>query len=470
MYPHGQTEQEKINDFLSENSPKKEDIIKELYKKHLAELPEIMQGEKYYYKKNDITNRVLYKYDSNGHKVADVEATNNKLASGWHKLLVDQKTSYLVGDAVAVGYKEDVDVTPVLDKLEELDEILAETVKDTSNKGSDWWHPYVDEVGEFGFIQIPREEAIPIYNTANKKQLVAFIRVYEIGDDITKFELWDKERVYYYERIGASGEIKKDASKEDKWEQSHFYHGKNGYGWQAVPFIEIPNNSKRVSDLSFTKDYIDAYDKLNSDTTNTLEDIQEIFYIFKGYEGTDVKEAVTNLRRYKGVAVSDEGGDVNTVQGEVPTQSIHAHLDRLIEDIYQFGQGVNTNTDKFGNSPSGIALKFLFSLLDMKASVLEVKLKKSLRELLWFVCEYMSIYDGKEYDYKKFTFTFNKSMLMNDLEQVQIGQMSLGSISKETIRENHPWVADPQLEEARMEREETGIDLDELGDGDDTTT
>src|SRR5690606_20122100 len=108
------------------------------------------------------------------------------------------------------------------------------------------------------------------------------------------------------------------------------------------------------------------YDKLTSDTSNTLEDVQQFLYAIRGYEGTYVQNAVTNFKRYKGVAV-DENGGVDIIQGEVPMNSIDSFLNRLEDDIYQFGQGVNTNTDKFGNSPSGIALKFLFSLLDMKA-------------------------------------------------------------------------------------------------------
>jgi SPP1 family phage portal protein len=60
-----------------------------------------------------------------------------------------------------------------------------------------------------------------------------------------------------------------------------------------------------------------------------------------------------------------------------------------------FGMGVDPDTDKFGNSPSGVALKFLYSLLDLKCDVLERKMKTSLREFLWFITDYINRMQSK---------------------------------------------------------------------------
>ncbi|MEC5422115.1 phage portal protein [Virgibacillus sp. C22-A2] len=457
MYPSSPTHTEELIQMIKSNSPKTVDIIKEYIENHDTKAMD--EGIKYYYKENDITDRVIYKYDNAGNKLIDHEATNNKLASGYHKLLVDQKTSYLVGEPLTISSKSDKDIEPITETLgDEFNDTLPELVTAASNKGREWLHPYIDTNGEFDYIIIPAQEGIPIYDNTKRKSLIGFIRYYELDDGTKKIELWDDKQVTFYEETDQG--IVMDVSYEDN-PQPHFYYGpednKKGYSWskegkKAVPFIEFANNSKRVNDLLFYKDFIDATDNIISDTTNTIEDVQQFLYVIRGYEGQDIAEAVTNFKRFKGVAVSsDENSGVDILQGEVPMQSISTHLDRMKDDIFQFGQGVDISSDKYGNSPSGIALKFLFSLLDMKASVLERKFEKGLREFIWYVCEYLEISGQGTYDYKNIEFVFNKSMLMNELEQVTIAQQSLGVISQETIVANHPWTTNVQQELDRLE-------------------
>ncbi|WP_413770405.1 phage portal protein, partial [Vibrio vulnificus] len=82
----------------------------------------------------------------------------------------------------------------------------------------------------------------------------------------------------------------------------------------------------------------------------------------------------TNLRHYKAVGVSGDGG-LEMKSAEIPMDSANSHLDRLEENIYRFGQGVNNNPDKVGNSPTNVAIKNLYSLLDLKANEAERKFR-----------------------------------------------------------------------------------------------
>lgn len=453
MYPLEPTETEILAKQIAEEAPKDTEIIKEYIEKHKKNKSSIVEGVMYYFGKGDITKRVIYMYDENGNKVVDETATNNKIASGWHKLLVDQKVSYLVGDPITIASKSGKDITAIQETLgEEFEDILPELVKNASNKGREWLHPYIDEEGNFDYIIIPAEEFIPIYEDNTKKRLTAGIRYYQLDDEVTKIEVWDTEQVTYYEMI--KGEIYLDVN-EPVNPAPHFYYGSNGYGWGKVPFIEFANNEERVSDLAFYKSYIDSYDLLVSDVANTLEDIQSLILVLKGYEGTDLVEFLVNLKKYKAVNVGDEpGSGVDALKAEVPVDAVRTQLDRLTQDIFNFGQGVNSSPDKFGNAPSGVAIKNLYSLLDMKASVLERKFAKGLEKFIWFICEYLSISGKGDFDYKDITFTFNKALLVNELEMVQMAQQSMGVISHQTILENHPWVKDPNEEKKRLEEEQ----------------
>ena len=182
--------------------------------------------------------------------------------------------------------------------------------------------------------------------------------------------------------------------------------------------------------------------------------MQSLIYILKGYEGTDLKEFNANLKRFKAIKVSGEDGSgVDTKQAEVPVSAVDSVLDRYTKNIFHFGQGADVSMDKFGNAPSGVALRQLFQLLDMKASVMERKFTKALKHFSWFMVEYINITEGSDHDYKDLTYTFNKSMLTNEAEQIEMGANSVDIVSRETILENHPWVRDVELEMRRLEED-----------------
>lgn len=444
----------------SENTADLGKIIKEHINKH--DISKMNTGERYYRNENDILNRKMHYWD-NGSQVEDSTKTNNKVSHNWHKLLVDQKTSYLVGKPVNFN-ADDKGFTEDINSLlgEEFDDTLPELLKESANKGIAWLQPYIDENGEFGFDLIKSQEIIPIWKNSRQKELQAIIRHYYItlnGKERIYAEYWtDKDVTFYIQ--GENGEFELDITVDSEGNtelnpQSHFYYNNLGYGWGKVPFIPFKNNEEMLYDLQFYKSLIDVYDKNVSDLANNLEDIQDVVTVLKGYMGTDLKEFNDNMRFFKTIAVDQDGG-VDKLEINIPIEAKKEMLDRLEENIFMFGQGVNTKTDKFGNSPSGVALKFLYALLDLKANITERKFRMSIKSLLWFLCEYLKISPQykKTYNYKSVQVTFNKSMITNDAEKVEMTTKSKGIISDETIVSNHPWVEDVNDELERLKKQQ----------------
>lgn len=462
MYPMTPTWAEELgNKLKSESLSTNEKIIKWYIDQN--DTSKMREGVRYYENENDITKRTQYSV-IDGAKVEDPEKTNNKIPHGWHKLLVDQKTAYLVGEPINFS-ADDKKLTEYINEYlgEKWDDVANELVKGASNKGIEWLQPYIDEDGNFDFILIPAEQYIPIYEGSKQKKQIAGIRYYPItvnGEDSIRVEFWDDKQVIFY--IKQNGEFILDSFQEEN-PQSHFYYGASdkmqGYGWGRVPFIKFRNNEQEKGDLSYYKQLIDAFDNRVSDNQNSFDEMQELIYILKGYDGQDLGEFMRNLKHYKAVKVDADGG-VDTKQAEVPMASIDSQLDRLRESIFTFGGGVDVGSDSFGNSPSGIALKFLYSLLDMKSNTLERKFRQGIQELIWFLCEYLSISGKGDFDYKAVDFTFKRSMMVNELEMATIAQNSKGIISDLTILSNHPWVQDVEQEQERLDEQKAAyVDL-----------
>lgn len=287
-----------------------------------------------------------------------------------------------------------------------------------------------------------------------KRSLLYAIRYYDIkniDDELTrKVELYTDEQIFYY--VERNGSLELDFEYE-KNPESHFYtkQGK-GYGWGKVPMIEFRNNEEGVSDLIFYKDLIDQYNNNISNNANTFDEMQDLIYVLKNFAGQDLSEFTTNLRHYKAVEVSGEGG-LEMKSAEIPMDSANSHLDRLEENIYRFGQGVNNNPDKVGNSPTNVAIKNLYSLLDLKANEAERKFRPALSAFFWFFTEYLKMTGQGEYDPTLLQMTFNRSRMTNELEQVQMANQST-DLSRETRIANHPWVDDVEAELKRIEAEE----------------
>ncbi|WP_111289998.1 phage portal protein [Bacillus safensis] len=459
MYPTSPTHTEeliKIIEDSAETSDKQPDttILQKMIDKHAVERDQMLEGVAYYLNQADIKKRNRYFYE-HGTKKVDTEKPNNRISHNWHKLLVQQKVQYLLGKPITFNAEEERFLEVVNDFIDEdFDDCMQELLKNASNKGKEWLHPFVDEEGNFDYLRIPAEEVIPVYDSTKKRSLLYAIRYYDIkniDDELTrKVELYTDEQIFYYVERNGSLELDFDYEKNP---ESHFYtkQGK-GYGWGKVPMIEFKNNEEGVSDLIFYKDLIDQYNNNISNNANTFDEMQDLIYVLKNFAGQDLSEFTTNLRHYKAVEVSGDGG-LEMKSAEIPMDSANSHLDRLEENIYRFGQGVNNNPDKVGNSPTNVAIKNLYSLLDLKANEAERKFRPALSAFFWFFTEYLKMTGRGEYDPTLLQMTFNRSRMTNELEQVQMANQS-ADLSRETRIANHPWVDDVEAELKRIEAEE----------------
>lgn len=457
----------------------------------------MLDGDAYYAAENtEIKNRVMYRYDSAGKAVPDNIRPNNKLVHAFMSLLVDDKVNYLL----TKPYSMTCDDENYLDAVQKLiganfQQRLSRIATDASCKGISWLHPYVDTDGSFKMRLIPGEQGIPIWIDDEHTELYGFIWLYTVDTyegkqhkTVTKAEFWTKDRVVYYVKDGtpaAGGGFILDSERyfdtdlQDDEFVEQFKVDETPDGWGRVPFVAFKNNDKEFSDLKPIKTLIDEYDKDRSDVGNVLEDMKSTIFGLKGYGGESLGEFMHDLSVYRAIKLDDDGG----IETYNPTMDINAaseHYRTLKQDIYAFGGGVNKDSDKLGNSPSGIALKFIYSGLDLKCNKIEACFKAAFNELLYFVNRYMGL-TGVDYEDKAIDIVFNRDIAINESQAIADCQASSGIISQRTIVANHPWTADvdKELKQLETEKEERlddygfGVDnqggSDEVEDGDEET-
>lgn len=419
------------------------------------------KGENYYKVENDILNRKMYRYE-NERPIEDETKANNRLAHGFMHTLVDDKVNYLLLKPITLTCEDEVYLNKVQEVLgRRFQKRLSQLGNEASNKGIAWLHVYINSEGNFKMLKIPSEQIIPIWTDNDHEELQAIIRYYEVevyeGKEkkyITKIEYWTSENVVYYVK-DSNGAVILDSEMylNDSNYDGHFKINGTPSSWGRIPFIYFKNNDFELPDLQFIKTLIDNYDLTRSDVANLLEEIKNIVYILKGYTGESLAEFVRDLAYYHGILIdADDDTGVDKIENNINIEAAKEHYNTLKKDIFDFGQGVDKNSDKLGNNQSGIALKFIYSGLDLKCDALEGWFKWGFEELMRFVDIYLKITKQPVSD-KDVEITFNRDIAINRSQTIIDCQNSMGVISHRTIIANHPYVEDVDEEIKQIEKE-----------------
>lgn len=411
-------------------------------------------GEQYYQVDNEIKTHRNYKIDrSTGAKVEDLSQANNKYAHAQYKNMVDEKVSYTLSKEYTLNCDDDNYLKTVQDTLgKKFPYKMLRLGYEASNKGIGWLHPYINSKGDFAVMVVPYERFIPIWSDNEHEELEAgiyfFDEVYYSGSE-------EKVRVHaeYWTKEGMTCYIKEDktfyADYNKNFDEagnrvSHFIGKDEWCAWGKVPFIPFKNNFIEMPDIKFVKTLLDGYDKSRSEAANYIEDVRNLLYVVKGYGEAKEEELRDKIKSRILILDNDEDEDngVTTVSPSTDLTAVIAHCEQLKRDIIESGQGVLKDLDKYGNSPSGVALSFMYSLLDLKASAMCTQFTFGFNELMYFVNSYLDISSSPNIDIK-----FNTNMKVNESENLDNCQKAKNlGLSNDTWLGMCAWVDDVQKE------------------------
>ena len=425
----------------------------------------MQEGELYYQADNDIKNRkITRKVD--GHKEEETWRANNKLAHAKYKIQVDEKIAYLLTKPVTYKTdgtdKNDTYVEKVKDVLgKHFQYQLTQLGYEASNKGIGWLHVYLDPEGELKTIVIPAEQCIPYWSDRSHTELDAMIRVYNTTvwqynqeKEITNVEIWTKDGVKYYRLEGQMLVYDNDKSMDAGGPVAHYKSVEEWKTLGKVPFIPFKNNQIEMPDVKFVKSLIDGYDLGRSEAANYMDEVKNLIFVLKGYGGQNLSDFIKQLNEDRAILIDDaEDGGVDTLTPQMDITALREHYEQLNRDIVESGQSVNKDLDKFGSAPSGVALKFMYSSLDLKCNLMETEFSRGFEMLLYFVDLYLQISGQGDYEKIDVELVFNRDMAINEAEQIQNCSNSQGIVSDETLIAHHPFVSDVEEELEALKRQ-----------------
>lgn len=400
---------------------------------------------------------------------------NNKLRHNFLKKLTRQKIGYMLGKPFTLTevHEDDKQAKKLFEALEEyLDmpfyKLIKNVGRDSIVKSIGWIQVYYNEAGYLKMRRCAPEEIIPLWADADHTILDAIIRHYKVAQYtgsnkkiIEYVEYYTHEGVYYYVKddtghLVLNPEVAVNPS-------THFYlkpaEAENqepiGVNWAEIPFIPFKYDPDEQSLLSRIKSLVDDYDRKTSSIADAIDDHPNAFTVVKNYDGASKEEFVHNKNEYRTIFVQGDG-DAKAMETPLNVGDLDKHIERLRQDIYEFGQGVNT-ADKDIRDTSGVALRFIYADLDMDCVDWGGEVKWSLMKLIWFIQQDIMSKTGEDFTKVKYDIVFNTDVIINESETVLNCMNSVGLVSGRTIAANHPWTidADKEMQALKKETEQT---------------
>lgn len=415
------------------------------------------ENVRYYKNQTDITTKNNYKSKTKRHaKRKGLRQAENRISSNFYQVLVDQEAGYLTTVAPKIDVGTDQENERVNEVLgDDFSLTLQNLLVDTACAGRGWLHYWLDKDGEFKFTVISPAQIVPLYDSDVNGELKGLLRTYQQLDEETGktykiHEYWDKERAYMFRELTSNPlKLERYAVVQSYDATAGFETGTSNeylHGFGKIPFIGFSKNKFALPELRKVKGLIDAYDVVYNGFLDDLMDVQQVVLILKNYGGASLEEFMQNLKDNKAIKFNQLGnGDasgVDTLQIDIPVEARKEMLELTKNNIFLQGQGIDPANFKDSNA-SGVAIKMLYSHLELKAGQTETNFRPSINALIRAIMQALGFADA---DSRIISQTWTRTQVEDNLTKAQTVATVANFTSRAAVAKNNPLVEDWQQE------------------------
>lgn len=421
----------------------------------------MLVGERYYNGDHDILRRKREVIVEGGARIEDENLPNNKLVDNQFAKMVDQKVNYLLAKPI-VYESEDAKYNELLAGIfnAKFQRILKNGGVDAFCGGGSWLYIYIDDKGKLQFQRFAPYEVLPFWKDSEHDELDCAVRVYQVEayegrelKTIEKVELFKLDGIERY--VLKSGKLIADV---DNPSESYIKAGDTEYNWERIPLVFFRTNAQEIPLIKRVKGLQDALNTMLSDLPNGMEENAggQSILVVKNYDGTDLGEFRRNLATFKAVKVrtlDGADGGLESLQIEVNAANYEVVLKLLKKAIIENAMGYDAKDDRLGGNANQMNIKSMYSDIDLAASEMETEYQASFVQLLELVTAYLSASGNGNYSGKPVTITFNRDIIINEIEIIN-ALVSLGvKVSNETLLGQLPFINNVQKEVERVKEE-----------------
>lgn len=378
-----------------------------------------LDAEQYYRGLNPrITKYEKIIYDMRGKAHVDKWTPNHKIASNFFNFAITQENQYLLGNG-ATFTKDDTK-----DKLgKDFDEQLQDLGKKALVGGVAFGFFNLDHIDAFSLL-----EFVPLYDEENGA-LRAGIRFWQVDSD-------KPMRATLYEEDGYTDYIKaldKSAILHEKRpyklkvrtseaDGEEIYDGEN---YPSFPIVPLWGNDKKQSELVGRQGTLDAFDLLNSNLVNNLDEANYIYWVLTNCGGMDEMDDAKFIEQLKTSHVAHADGDSGATAEahtiEAPYQASETAIQTIQRRLYEDFMCLDVNSLS-ASSKTATEIRAAYQPLDSKCDMYEYCIISFVQKIL----ELAGIDD---------TVTFTRSKVVNKAEEINTLLAAQAYLDDETLVE-----------------------------------
>ena len=378
-----------------------------------------LDAEQYYRGLNPrITKYEKIIYDMRGDAHVDKWTPNHKIASNFFNFAITQENQYLLGNG-ATFTKDDTK-----DKLgKDFDTQLQDLGKKALVGGVAFGFFNLDHIDAFSLL-----EFVPLYDEENGA-LRAGIRFWQVDSDKPmRATLYEEDGYTDYIRANDKSamlhekrpyKLKVRTSEADGEE---IYDGEN---YPSFPIVPLWGNDKKQSELVGRQGTLDAFDLLNSNLVNNLDEANYIYWVLTNCGGMDEMDDAKFIEQLKTSHVAHADGDSGaTAQAhtiEAPYQASEAAIQTIQRRLYEDFMCLDVNSLS-ASSKTATEIRAAYQPLDSKCDMYEYCVISFVQKIL----ELAGIDD---------TVTFTRSKVVNKSEEINTLLAAQAYLDDETLVE-----------------------------------
>ncbi len=447
--------------------------------KNSPQIQDIKTAERYFDGHSDIERKERVYYDKDRKKYDNPAANNAKIKSNFLRMLVQQKQDYGFAKTfilkLSTEKQDEVDLSTDeygLEWKKFCDRVLFKASYQLSglavNGGIAWAYLWIDGNGELQMKDIPSELVYPVWHDRQHTKLdrlvYNFLQVKynsATADTVEYSEYWtDYERYLFNVSNGYSVE----PSLKDSEGNPIYSHMTENESWGRIPFVALKANADEKPLLNFIKAHIDSYEKLDSNSIDSLVDDLDPLLVFRGISPNvkDLLEA-RELAKITRTISLDSDGDAHFIQAQTQVQAYNEKLQAIKKDIFKFGYGVDTQDARFGGNPNQLEIKSLYQDLDTYTDGLERQFQNFIDNLKYFFDRWYEITGRGSFEIAqsyKVLVKLDRSQMINESAKLDDSVKLQGIVSERTLLEQIPQVQDVEMELSRLEEEKKDKEKD----------
>ena len=405
----------------SENEAAKMAFVFAAITEHKGTKPYIiaLDAEQYYRGLNPrITKYEKIIYDMRGDAHVDKWTPNHKIASNFFNFAITQENQYLLGNG-ATFTKDDTKA-----KLgDDFDTKLQDLGKKALVGGVAFGFFNLDHIDTFSLL-----EFVPLYDEENG-ELRAGIRFWQVSPDKPmRATLYEEDGYTDYLRANDKSAILhgkrpyKLKVRTSEADGEEIYDGEN---YPTFPIVPLWGNDKKQSELVGRQGTLDAFDLLNSNLINNLDEANYIYWVLTNCGGMDDIDDAKFIEQLKTTHVAHADGDSGATAEahtiEAPYQASESAIRTIQRRLYEDFMCLDVNSLSAANK-TATEIKAAYQPLDSKCDMYEYCVIEFVRKIL----ELAGIDDKV---------TFTRSKVVNKSDEINTLLAAQAYLDDETLVE-----------------------------------